>query len=203
MREISRFNFDKVRPNNLIKNPKTRIDESIIVKPQEKKSETAQLQKETNVVSSEDALAVLESKTENNTKSFQEIYDEMCTKVPDRTSTIEEKQTALDYIDQMLNAKDITPELKSYWENKKVVIQNEIKTIENEQKSAKGEKTESFRDVFEEMGKNVPDSTSTLEEKELAISYINRMLSCDDIPSGAKSFWTSQMNTIQKEIENF
>ena len=31
------------------------------------------------------------------------------------------------------------------------------------------------------MRQNVPDSTSTIPEKELAISYIDRMLACSDI----------------------
>ena len=63
----------------------------------------------------------------------------------------------------------------------------------------KKEVKESFRQVRKEMSENVPDSTSTYEEKELAIKYIDRMLACDDIPNDAKAFWTNQRAVIKEE----
>ncbi|MBR2525754.1 hypothetical protein IKE67_04750 [bacterium] len=59
---------------------------------------------------------------------------------------------------------------------------------------------ESFMAVFDEMSSNVPDRTTTIEEKELAISYIDRMLNCDDIPDDMKTYWTDKKNVIEMEI---
>ena len=240
------------------------------------------------------ALDILEGKITTSEK-FADVRAEMDKNVPDRTSTIEEKEKAISYIDRMLKCDDITPEMKNYWSNKKDVIQMEIQTIKNEQQAGKdsnyqdvveeynnfiqqhwcdnypqerneklefldseeygltfyntcvsylnrilacndlpqearnhfeqeishwnaekqsrlGEinwykqnhniKTESFKNVFEEMSKNVPDRTTTIEEKRLAISYIKRMLCCDDIPSDLKEYWSNKRDIIQMEIES-
>ena len=56
-------------------------------------------------------------------------------------------------------------------------------------------------DVKAELDKNVPDRTSTIEEKELAISYIDRMLACDDISDDLKTYW--QQKTEFKQMMQF
>ncbi len=63
-------------------------------------------------------------------------------------------------------------------------------------------KSEKFEDVFAEFDKNVPDCTSTITEKELAISYIDRMLACDDISDDLKAYWQSKKSVIKMEIQS-
>ena len=63
-------------------------------------------------------------------------------------------------------------------------------------------KSEKFEDVFAEFEKNIPDSTSTITEKELAISYIDRMLACDNISDDLKVYWQNKKSVIQMEIQN-
>ena len=58
---------------------------------------------------------------------------------------------------------------------------------------------EKFEEVFAEMQEKVPDSTTTIEEKELAIEYINRMLACEDIPNA--EYWQNKKDTITMEIQ--
>ena len=230
----------------------------------------------------------------NKSEKFADVRAEFDRNVPDSTSTINEKQLAISYIERMLKCNDITPEMKNYWTNKKNVIEMEIQSIKNEQHAEKNEKwqdvakefsdfnnkywvenvlndkgglnnlefndaqeyyntvrrtmitfcdrilscsdlpdnmkeyysnlkngfkcdlnyyavqqniynktnnqkTESFYDVFAEFDRNVPDSTSTINEKQLAISYIERMLSCDDIPNAA--YWQNKKDMIEKELE--
>lgn len=62
--------------------------------------------------------------------------------------------------------------------------------------------SENFETVFAQMRQNVPDSTSTIPEKELAISYIDRMLACDDISDDLKIYWQNKKSVIQQEIQN-
>ncbi|MBQ2870958.1 hypothetical protein IJE86_04600 [bacterium] len=66
-------------------------------------------------------------------EKFADVYNECAANMPDRTSTVEEKTQVLSYIDRMLNCKDITPEAKNYWSNKKTIIKNEILAIQNSQ----------------------------------------------------------------------
>ncbi len=63
-------------------------------------------------------------------------------------------------------------------------------------------KSEKFEEVFAEFDKNVPDSTSTITEKELAISYIDRMLACDDISDDMKIYWQNKKSVIKMEIQS-
>lgn len=233
--------------------------------------------------------------SKNKSEKFADVRKELDKNVPDRTTTIEEKEKALSYIERMLKCDDITPEMKNYWTNKKNVIEMEIQSIKNEQQVGKNEKwddiakefsdftdkywvenvlnnkgglnklkfndaqeyyntvrrtmiifcdrilacsdlpddmkeyysnlkngfkcdlnyyatqqneynkahnqkTESFNDVFAEMRNNIPDSTSTINEKQLALSYIERMLSCDDIPN--PEYWQNKRDIIEMEIES-
>ena len=75
--------------------------------------------------------------------------------------------------------------------------QEDIKKTISENKNS-----EKFMDVKAELDKNVPDRTSTIEEKELAISYIDRMLACDDISDDLKTYWQNKKNVIEQEIQN-
>jgi hypothetical protein len=52
------------------------------------------------------------------------------------------------------------------------------------------------------MSQNVPDVTTTIEEKRLAISYIDRMLSCDDITAFDREYWENKKLILQDEIRN-
>ena len=65
--------------------------------------------------------------------------------------------------------------------------------------SLNNSKSEKFEEVFAEFDKNVPDCTSTISEKELAISYIDRMLACDDISENKKSVIKMEMQSIKNE----
>lgn len=245
-------------------------------------------------LSSSEALELLEKDINTNTKKtekFSDVRAEMDENVPDSTSTIEEKELALSYINRMLACDDITPELKNYWNNKKDIIEMEIQTIKNEQQIGNDKsitdiakewkeftdrywnktpvfdntadrveyyrsyynmyisfcdrvlalnniseedraewtrmkqgaisdlnyhnrdlnrynkenniKTESFFDVYKEFDSNVPDSTKTKAEKFLALSYIERMLSCDDIPDNLRVYWQNKKEVIKKELEQF
>ncbi len=130
-------------------------------------------------------------------ESFMDVMNEMIANVPSQTTTIEEKELALEYIDRLLNCSDITDELKEYWTKKKAVIQQEIENIKNMDKAGSGEK---FADVFAEMQANLPDSTSTIEEKELALEYIDRLLNCSDITDELKEYWTNKQSIIRMEL---
>ena len=68
--------------------------------------------------------------------------------------------------------------------------------------SLNSNKSEKFEDVFAEFDKNVPDCTSTITEKELAISYIDRMLACDDISDDLKVYWQNKKSVIKMEIQS-
>jgi len=250
--------------------------------------------KEPSLLTQGGGLDVVEISASKSEK-FDDVFKELTQNVPDRTTTIEEKEKALSYIDRMLKCNDITPEMKNYWTNKKNVIEMEIQSIKNEQQVGKNEKwqdvakefsdftdkywvenvlndkggldnlgfndaqeyyntvrrtmitfcdrilacsdlpdnmkeyylnlkngfkcdlnyyaaqqneynktqnqkTESFNDVFAEMKNNVPDSTSTVNTKQLALSYIERMLSCDDIPNA--EYWQNKKEVIEMEIQN-
>lgn len=143
--------------------------------------------------------------TTKKSEKFQEVFAEFDKNVPDSTSTIEEKELAIEYIDRMLACEDIPQDMKIYWQNKKDIIQQEIQRIKNEQNTVinnpfgEQKTSEKFQEVFAEMRKNVPDSTSTIEEKELAIEYIDRMLACEDIPNA--EYWQNKKNVINMEIQ--
>ena len=61
--------------------------------------------------------------------------------------------------------------------------------------------SEKFEDVLAEFRQNVPDVTTTIEEKELAISYIDRLLACSDITPELKEYWTEKKTEIEQEIQ--
>lgn len=116
---------------------------------------------------------------------------------------LEYNNTCIDYYKQMMNASDATDEDKEYCK-RMINLHNRDKNNQlidlNNYAKENGIKTESFEDVYNEFVANVPDRTTTESEKELAISYINRMLSCNDIPENLKIYWTFKKNTIQTEL---
>ena len=125
-------------------------------------------------------------------ESFQDVFEEMKQNVPDRTTTIEEKELAISYIDRMLACSDITPELKNYWENKKVIIQNEIQNIRNEQLIGQDTDFSALEEEFWNYSNsvwnrpaefdNVPDRVEYwLSYYNTCISYIDRLLRCEGI----------------------
>lgn len=87
---------------------------------------------------------------------------------------------------------------KSVASNKRVILNDFLDKYENLQFN---KKTESFKDVFKEFSQNVPDRTTTLAEKDLAISYINRLLECDDITPDLKNYWTEKKTVIESEMQ--
>ncbi len=76
------------------------------------------------------------------------------------------------------------------------------KNTNSETSNFSNNKSEKFKEVCADFHQNVPDSTSTIAEKELAISYINRMLACEDIPDDLKIYWQNKKAIIQMEIQN-
>ena len=98
-----------------------------------------------------------------------------------------------------------------------VLNQGELKKVEQQQEdvslleqgggvdtvsfSSGVSESEKFSDVRAEMEQNVPDITTTIEEKELAISYIDRMLACSDISPELKEYWTEKKTEIEQEIQ--
>ena len=90
--------------------------------------------------------------------------------------------------------------IKQDFPNKSIITLQDLKAaIDSLSENADDEnKVESFNNVFEEMRKEVPDRTSTIEEKEKALSYIERMLACDDIPNS--EYWENKKSIIEMEI---
>ncbi len=129
-------------------------------------------------------------------ESFEKIYAEMQTNIPDRTSTIEEKELAIEYIDRILKS-DANDEIKGYWSQKKIEIQGEIARIKAEQGSTSN--MPEFEKLYAEMSANVPDSTTTIEEKNLVLEYIQKIMDSDATPN-IKKYWQGQADTIRSEI---
>ena len=113
-------------------------------------------------------------------EKFDDVYAEMRANVPDSTSTIEEKELALQYIDRLLNCGDITDELKKYWTNKKEIIQMEMTTIKNIEKQGTELNSD---DLFKELRQfyNVfgsKESFGSADQRiEYGIAYFNSVIS--------------------------
>ncbi len=259
------------------------------------RDEQSSIRKKEITKSLSEALNFFTSYSNNNyakkSEKFETVWNEFIANVPDRTTTIEEKENAISYIERMLSCDDITPELKNYWTNKKDIIEMEIQNIKNRENTGNNEsindvanewqeftdkywnktpefdntadrveyyrsyynmyisfcdralacsditeesrsewtrmknnalfdlnnhnrdlnrydkenniETESFKDVYKEFERNVPDSTTTVPEKKLAISYIERMLSCDDIPNSFRIYWQNKEASIKNELRQF
>ena len=131
-----------------------------------------------NVVSSGKALDILESKDDNSSKAsenFRDVIEEMRKNVPDSTSTIEEKELAISYIERMLACDDIpNPE---YWQNKKDIIEMEIQTIKNEEKSGKDESistvSKEWKEFTNKFWNKTPKFDNVADRVEYYRSYYN------------------------------
>ncbi len=157
----------------------------------------------------------LEDKVDLSSKKeecFKDVLAEMQKNVPDTTSTIAEKRLAISYINRMLNCSDITGELKTYWENKKVIIEQEIQGIRNDLVVGSGEKVD---DVVKEYEKFVaeynktPDKSLSAQDKnefkmtyyETCLSFMERILACTDLTDEQKSEWETKKEEITKELK--
>lgn len=150
----------------------------------------------------------------NKSEKFADVRAELDKNVPDRTSTIPEKEKALSYIERMLKCDDITPEMKNYWTNKKNVIEMEIQTIKNEQQEGKKEK---WQDVAKEFSKftdkywveNVLNNKGGLNSlkfndsqeyyitvRRTMISFCDRILACSDLPDSMREYYTKVRMSI-------
>ena len=113
------------------------------------------------------------------------------------------RRTMISYCDRILDCLDLPNDMREFYQNQKLSFMADLNyyaTESNHYKQTNGQKTESFNDVIAEMRQNVPDSTSTISEKQLALSYIERMLSCDDIPNA--EYWENKRTVIEMEIQN-
>lgn len=155
----------------------------------------------------------------NNTskaESFDDVYNEMRQNVPDSTSTIKEKELAISYIDRMLACPDISPELKTYWENKKEVIEMEIQNIKNEQSTGNNEK---LSDVWKEFSAFIDKHFSKLFDREglsiedklenrmtyynTYLSFCRRALACSDITPQERLEYQRMMANAERDIANW
>lgn len=131
-------------------------------------------------------------------EKFADVYNECAANMPDRTSTVEEKTQVLSYIDRMLNCKDITPEAKNYWSNKKTIIQNEILGIKNSQKVGKDSDYIRIEKEFNAYAKSVRnkkvDFGDTSEKVEYYLSYYKTCLSYIDRILGSKNISQEKQN---------
>lgn len=143
-------------------------------------------------------------------EKFDDVFQEMREKVPDSTSTIEEKELAISYINRMLACSDIpNPE---YWENKKAVIEMEIENIKNEKNINSGEKVsnvwkevESFIDIYKSrLQTNSFDTESRLEYAttyhSTCMSFYKRLLTCADITEEQKQEYMAMYEAHSKTL---
>ena len=154
-----------------------------------------------------------ETKAPNN-ENFRSIYNEMSENVPDSTSTIEEKQRAIEYINRMLNCPDIpNPE---YWENKKMIIEQEIVQIKNEDKVANGENAGTIwqefskfadkylrqKDFSDEGFKDGMQRLNYLQTYHTTcLSYYQRLINSSDATPEIIAVWQQEMLAHQRDLE--
>lgn len=150
----------------------------------------------------------------NKGEKFADVRAEMDKNVPDRTTTIEEKESAISYIDRMLECSDITPEMKNYWTNKKNVIEMEIQSIKNEQTAGSGEKIEDVWKEFSEFTNkyfNSINDNMTMEEKyENRVAYYNmyrtfiaRFMNCSDITEEQRAEYSQMEYNANHDLSNW
>lgn len=150
------------------------------------------------------------------TESFDDVYNEMRQNVPDSTSTIKEKELAISYIDKMIACSDITPELKTYWENKKEVIEMEIQNIKNEKAIGGDEKLSDVSKEFSEFGdkyfsKLFDRKSLSIEDKfenrmtyyRTYLSFCQRALACSDITQQERLEYQRMIANAERDIANW
>lgn len=149
-------------------------------------------------------------------EKFEDVFNEMSQKVPDCTSTIEEKELAISYIDRMLACSDISPELKTYWENKKEVIEMEIQNIKNEEAIGSGEKLSDvwkefsafgdkyFSKLFDREGLSMEDKfENRMTYYRTYLSFCRRALTCSDITPQERLEYQRMMANAERDMANW
>ena len=154
---------------------------------------------------------ILEGKEKTNSDNWQDIANEWKNftnanwndgNLPNTEAYIAYFEKYIEYMDRILACDNVPDKNRAEYERMRTYAQRDLnnnKADLNRSNAKNGSKTESFRDVINEMRTKVPDRTSTIAEKELALSYINRMLSCNDIPN--PEYWENIKNIIEMEIE--
>ena len=148
------------------------------------------------------------------TESFQDVFEEFDKAIPDRTTTVEEKKLAAAYIKRMILCDDISPELKNYWQNKKAIIEMEMKTMENEQAAGSGEKIENVWKEFSEFTNkyfgSLNDNMSMEEKYENRVAYynmyksfINRFMGCTDITEEQRAEYMRMDLNADRDLFNW
>ena len=147
---------------------------------------------------------------------FDDVYAESIENLPDSTSTIEEKELAISYIDRMLACSDISPELKTYWENKKEVIEMEIQNIKNEEAIGSGEKLSDvwkefsafgdkyFSKLFDREGLSMEDKfENRMTYYRTYLSFCRRALACSDITPQERLEYQRMIANAERDIANW
>ena len=158
------------------------------------------------------ALEILEGKNVKSEK-FADVRAEMDKNVPDRTTTIEEKEKAISYIDRMLNCDDISSEMKEYWSNKRDVIQMEIESIKNQEKSGENEKLadvqKEFDEFLEKYSHKPSDNLADNDKKEYnitflrtCISFYQRLLGSEDLSDESAIKYQNKIQDLWKSIQS-
>lgn len=146
-------------------------------------------------------------------ESFRQVFNEMSSNLPDSTTTIEEKQHAISYIDRMLACSDISnPE---YWKNKKLIIEQEIVQIENSQKVGKNESVEEIWNEFASFASKYRvdrDFTEFSSVKEMqgtrywqtyhltCLSFYERLLEAFDATPQLIAIWKDEMESHKQTL---
>lgn len=153
-----------------------------------------------------------------NSEKFMDVKAELDKNVPDRTSTIEEKELAISYIDRMLACDDISDDLKTYWQNKKNVIEQEIQNIKNEKAIAKTDNSEKSDDIAKEFMRFIDKYFTRADNRNLQtqdkleykityyntyLSYCRRVLNCSDITEEQKTEFKQMMQFALNDLNNW
>ena len=178
-----------------------------------KKNTPTTIASQNTIVEQGDGLDTFEFSTKNGEK-FEDVFNEMRTNVPDRTTTIEEKELAIEYIDRMLACSDISDDLKIYWQNKKEVIEMEIQNIKNEEKLRTG--GESIDDVWKEFSAftdryfKLNDNLNFEDKFENRMTYYAtyksfclRFLACEGLTDEQRAEYNRMMQNADRDIANW
>lgn len=153
-----------------------------------------------------------------NSEKFMDVKAELDKNVPDRTSTIEEKELAISYIDRMLACDDISDDLKTYWQNKKDVIEQEIQNIKNEKAIAKTDNSEKSDNIAKEFMQFIDKYFTRADNRNLQtqdkleykityyntyLSYCRRVLNCSDITEEQKAEFRQMMQSALRDLNNW
>lgn len=153
-----------------------------------------------------------------SSEKFMDVKAELDKNVPDRTSTIEEKELAISYIDRMLACDDISDDLKTYWQNKKDVIEQEIQNIKNEKAIAKTDNSEKSDNIAKEFMQFIDKYFTRADNRNLQtqdkleykityyntyLSYCRRVLNCSDITEKQKAEFRQMMQSALRDLNNW